>query len=79
MPRDLPTDDDWITERLIAAGRRIQEERARQNLTQEAVYLAARVDRRTFQAVEAGQGNPTATTLLKLAYVLGIPPEDLFR
>lgn len=77
MLRDLPDDDEWIRARLQAVGARIQARRAGQNLSQEAVYLAARVDRRTLQALEAGQGNPTFATLMRLAYVLGMPLEDL--
>ncbi|WP_432158412.1 helix-turn-helix transcriptional regulator [Streptomyces sp. bgisy153] len=79
MPRELPDTTDWITDRLAGLGERIRDTRIDQGLTQEAVYLAAGVDRRTFQAVEAGQANPTTTTLLRIAYVLDIPPGDLFR
>jgi transcriptional regulator with XRE-family HTH domain len=75
--QDLPEDESWITEHLEVLGRRVQAERLRQNLSQEVVYLAAGVDRRTLQALEAGQGNPTFTTLMKIAYVLGIPLTDL--
>jgi transcriptional regulator with XRE-family HTH domain len=75
--QDLPDDDSWIIERHAAIGNRLQAERLRQNLTQESVFLAAGIDRRTLQAIEAGQGNPTVATLLKIAYVLGIPLTDL--
>ncbi|MFI6337857.1 helix-turn-helix transcriptional regulator [Streptomyces sp. NPDC050535] len=49
------------------------------NLTQETTYLSARVDRRTLQALELGQGNPTYETLLRLSHVLDIPLADLVR
>lgn len=57
----------------------MQAERLRQNLTQEALYLAARVDRRTLQELEAGRGNPTFTTLARIAHVLGLPLTELVR
>lgn len=79
MPRDLPDDDDWIRARQQAIGERVQAERLRQNLTQEAVYLAADVNRGTLQAVEAGRANPTLETLLRLAHVLDVPLSDLVR
>jgi transcriptional regulator with XRE-family HTH domain len=77
--RDLPEDDDWIRARQQAIGERIQAERLRQNLTQEAVYLAADVHRGTLQALEAGRANPTIETLLRLAHVLDMPLSDLVR
>ncbi|WP_432193824.1 helix-turn-helix domain-containing protein [Streptomyces sp. bgisy027] len=77
MPRDLPDDDDWIRARQQGIGLRLQAERRRQRLTQEDVYLAAGVDRRTLQAIETGQGNPTIATLLKIAYVLDVSLTDL--
>ena len=75
--QDLPEDETWITERQATLGSRIQAERLRQNLTQEAVFLAAGIDRGTLQAIEAGRGNPTYVTLLKIAYVFDIPLADL--
>ena len=79
MPRDLPDDDDWIRARQQVIGERFQAERMRQNLTQEAVYLAADVHRGTLQALEAGRANPTIETLLRLAYVLDVPLSELLR
>ena len=77
MPRNLPEDDDWIHARRQDIGMRLQTERLRKNLTQEDVFLAAGLDRRTLQAVEAGQANPTLTTLLRIAYVLDTPLGEL--
>ncbi len=79
MLRDLPDDDDWFRARQEAIAKRLQTERARQNLTQEAVFLAAGLDRRTFQALEAGRANPTLLTLERIAYVLNVPLADLVR
>lgn len=79
MPRDLPDNDDWIRAHQQAIGVRIRAERLRQNLTQDPVFLAAGLDRRTFQALEAGSANPTLVTLLRVAYVLDVPLADLMR
>lgn len=56
---------------------KLQTARLRQDLTQEDVFLAAGLDRRTLQALEAGQANPTLATLLRLAYVLDTPLGEL--
>lgn len=79
MPRDLPEDDEWIRARQQAIGLHIQSIRLRQNLTQEDVYLAARINRGTLQAIEAGRGNPTLANLLKIAHVLDVPLADLVQ
>ncbi|MFC8171223.1 helix-turn-helix domain-containing protein [Streptomyces sp. NPDC012438] len=75
--RELPADDSWIDERLQAIGARLRAARLHQNLTQERVYLAARVDRSTLQDIEAGRGNPRFTTLARIAYVLDVPLDEL--
>ncbi|MEU3256092.1 helix-turn-helix transcriptional regulator [Streptomyces sp. NPDC006997] len=78
MPRDLPENDDtWMRARQRAIGARVRAERRRQNLSQEAVFLAAGIDRRTLQLLEAGDGNPTIATLLRVAYVLEVDLADL--
>ncbi|MFE6282416.1 helix-turn-helix domain-containing protein [Streptomyces sp. NPDC057877] len=79
MPRDLPEDDDWMRARQRAIGAKVRAERRRQNLSQEAVFLAAGLDRRTFQLLEAGDGNPTMATLMRVAYVLGVDLTDLVQ
>ncbi|PWG08801.1 XRE family transcriptional regulator [Streptomyces sp. V2] len=75
--RTVPDDISWITGYLTTVGSRVRAERMRQNLTQERVFLAAGVDRRTLQAIEAGQANPSLATLLRIAYVLDTPLVDL--
>ncbi|MFF5984442.1 helix-turn-helix domain-containing protein [Streptomyces olindensis] len=72
----LPDDDSWIAEELRAIGDRIRAERERQNLTQEQLILAARIDRVTLWRVETGE-EWKASTLLRIARVLGIPLSDL--
>ena len=60
-------------------GKRVLAERMRQNLSQEQLFLAARVDRRTLQALEAGRGNPTLATLHRIAYVLDVSVSEFVR
>ncbi|WP_086765305.1 helix-turn-helix domain-containing protein [Streptomyces bobili] len=76
--RDLPDDDSWLTERRRAIGDRVREERHRQNLTQDQVWQAARIDRRTLQYVESGT-EVKLSTLLRIAWVLDVPLSDLVR
>jgi DNA-binding XRE family transcriptional regulator len=76
--QDLPDDDDWLPERRRAIGRRIRAERLRQNATQDQVWAAARIDRRTLQFVERGE-EVKLGTLLRIAHVLGVPLSDLVR
>ncbi|MEU3620584.1 helix-turn-helix transcriptional regulator [Streptomyces sp. NPDC006872] len=74
--RDLPDDDTWITDRRRAIGDHLRQERRRQNLTQDQVWQAARVDRRTLQFVESG-AEVKLSTLLRIAWVLEVPLGDL--
>lgn len=70
--QELPDDDSWIADHRRAVGDRVRAERLHQNLTQETLYLAARVDRVTLQRVEAGE-DVRLSTLLKVARVLDVP------
>ncbi|MEV7676703.1 helix-turn-helix transcriptional regulator [Streptomyces sp. NPDC088752] len=63
--------------RRTAIGARLQAARLHQNLTQEWVYLATRVDRSTLQDIEAGCGNPRFTALARIVYVLDVPLHGL--
>lgn len=76
--RDLPDDDTWIADHRRAIGDRVRAERKRQGLTQDQVWQAARMDRRTLQRVEAGE-EATLATLLRIARVLDVPIADLVR
>lgn len=76
--RDLPDDDQWIRDRRQAIGVRIREERERQNLTQDDVWLTARIARGTYQRVESGE-EVTLGTLLRIAAALEVPLSDLVR
>lgn len=76
--RDLPADDAWITDRRRAVGSAIRTAREERDLTQDAVWMAARVSRGTLQRVEAGE-ETTLSTLLRIARVLDVPLADLVR
>jgi transcriptional regulator with XRE-family HTH domain len=76
--RDLPDDDEWIVERRRGIGERVRAERLRQNLTQEAVYLAAGIGRYTLQRVEAG-AETHLSTLIRIAWVLEVPLSELME
>ncbi|MFD7997308.1 helix-turn-helix domain-containing protein [Streptomyces mexicanus] len=74
--RDLPDDDNWLLERRRAIGERIRAERRRQGLTQDDVWMAARLNRWTVQRAEAGE-EMKLSTLLRIAWVLDVPVADL--
>ncbi|MFD8970562.1 helix-turn-helix transcriptional regulator [Streptomyces sp. NPDC059568] len=76
--RELPDDDSWTIDRQRGMGERVRATRRAQNLTQEQVFLAARVDRYTLQRVEAGE-DARMSTFLRIAWVLGVDLADLVR
>jgi transcriptional regulator with XRE-family HTH domain len=76
--RDLPDDDTWLTENRRGIGDRVREERLRQNLTQDQVWMAARISRGTLQRVERGD-EFTISTLARIAWVLDVSLADLVR
>ena len=78
MPQ-LPDDDAWLLDRRRAIGDRIRVERLHQNRTQESVFLAAEVGRKTYQDVEAGNVDARISTLMRIAHVLGVHVADLLR
>lgn len=76
--QDLPDDDSWIPERRRIIGDRIRQARIDRNLTQDQVWLAARISRWTYQRVEAGE-ETQLSTLLRIARVLDVPLRDLVQ
>ncbi|MFE7954355.1 helix-turn-helix domain-containing protein [Streptomyces sp. NPDC057413] len=72
----MPDDDNWLTDHFQQIGTRVRAERRRQGLTQDQVWQAARIDRRTLQNVEAGK-EAKSGTLLRIAFVLDVPIADL--
>jgi transcriptional regulator with XRE-family HTH domain len=75
----LPDDDAWLLEERRAIGDRIRVIRIRQNRTQESVFLAAQVGRKTYQDVEAGLVDARISTLLRIARALGVHVTDLLH
>jgi transcriptional regulator with XRE-family HTH domain len=78
VPR-LPDDDDWLLNERRAIGDRIRVRRIHENMTQETVFLAARVSRSAYQDIEAGASDARIGTLLRIARVLGVHVTDLLR
>ncbi|MER5584143.1 helix-turn-helix transcriptional regulator [Streptomyces asoensis] len=75
----LPDDDEWLFPERRAIGDRIRITRLRQDRTQESVFLAARLSRSSYQAIEAGSVDVRVGTLMKIARVLGVHVTDLLR
>lgn len=69
--QDLPSDDSWTADLRRTIGTRIREERLRQNLTQDQVWIAAGINRGTYQRAEYGD-EVTLSTLLRILWVLDI-------
>jgi DNA-binding XRE family transcriptional regulator len=63
---------------LRSLGRALRERRDAIGLTQEAVSLRTGVPQRRIWELEAGIGNPTARTLLRLVSGLDMPCSELF-
>jgi transcriptional regulator with XRE-family HTH domain len=76
---DHPDDDAWLLRERRAIGNRIRAARMDQNLTQEKVFVAVPLSRSVYQEIESGQGNPTVSTLLRIARVLHVPITDLLN
>nr|WP_157164619.1 helix-turn-helix transcriptional regulator [Streptomyces typhae] len=74
----MPADGAWIDDRRKAIGAAIREPRRSRRLTQDDVWMAARVNRWTLQRLEAGE-EVTLSTLLRVAHVLDVPLADLVR
>jgi transcriptional regulator with XRE-family HTH domain len=63
---------------LTALGRALRERREQLELTQEALSLLTGVPQRRIWEIEAGVGNPTARTLLRLVGGLSVPCSQVF-
>lgn len=63
---------------LRALGQALRDRREQLSLTQEAVSLRTGVPQRRIWELEAGIGNPTARTLLRLVSGLDMPCSELF-
>ncbi len=61
----------------IAFGRILEKIRIKRNLTQEQLALEASLARRFLQDMEAGEKQPTITSLFKLCRALNVKPSEL--
>lgn len=66
------------TSYLRALGQALRERREQLELTQEALSLRTGVPQRRIWELEAGIGNPTARTLLRLVAGLSVPCSQVF-
>lgn len=57
----------------------LRELRARHNLTQEQLARAVGVTRQTILAIERGNYSPSVVLALRIAQVLRVPVEEVFR
>ena len=60
-------------------GKRIVDERKRQNMSQEKLATLSGVDRTHMGFIEQGRRKPTVSTLHKIGKTLGITLEQLFK
>jgi transcriptional regulator with XRE-family HTH domain len=67
-----------VTRFLASLGQALRERREELKLTQEAVSLLTGVPQRRIWEIEAGVGNPTARTLLRLVGGLNTPCSQIF-
>lgn len=68
----------WQDSRMTAISDLLKRARIRKGLTQEATAHAANISMSTMQRLEAGRVTPTPQTLVALADLLGLSPDDVF-
>lgn len=59
-------------------GKRLRKIRLEKKLSQRALALEADMEHKHVQRIEAGETNPTMTTIIALADALGIDPREFF-
>ena len=59
-------------------GNHLRVERAKRNLTQEALAELVGVSRKTINTIETGRFVPSTIVALRMAHALGVSVEDLF-
>jgi DNA-binding XRE family transcriptional regulator len=71
-----------MSEEIRAARRafawNVLDKRRAQQLTREEAAWRAELDARQWGRIETGKGNPTLTTIVKIAVALGVTIGDLF-
>jgi transcriptional regulator with XRE-family HTH domain len=76
VPDPLP---DHLLRRRHTIGQHIRAARMDANLTQEALALAAGLDRQAINRIEQGHTSPLLDSLLRIADTLRVPLADLVR
>lgn len=75
----MATDQEPVTPRLRRFGDLVREHRHRSGLSQEALALAADVNRSYYASLEAGRRNASLETISRLALALDCDASDLVR
>lgn len=60
-------------------GNNIRKLRKRQNMSQETLAEAAKIDPKSIIQIEAGNRNPTIKTIRKIALALKVKPSELLE
>lgn len=60
-------------------GKRLRKIRLEKKLSQRGLALEADMEHKHVQRIEAGEVNPTMTTIIALAAALGVDPGELVR
>lgn len=60
-----------------AFGRAIRELREARGISQEAFALKCGIDRSHYGGMERGERNPSLSSVLKVAEMLGVPPSEI--
>lgn len=76
-PEDQP--EEWVLTRRREIGANIRETRRARRLSQEAVALAAGIERPTLVRIEGALASARIDTLIRIARVLDVPLADLMR
>ncbi|MFF5285164.1 helix-turn-helix domain-containing protein [Streptomyces sp. NPDC013171] len=71
--------DEWVVARRREIGDNIRDARRDRNLSQEAVALAAGIERPTLVRIEAAQASARIDTLIRIAAVLDVELSVLVR
>lgn len=77
LPSELS--DEWVIARRRQIGDNIRDARRTRGLSQEAVALAAGIERPTLVRIEAAQASARIDTLIRIAAVLDIELSELVR
>lgn len=76
-PEDQP--DEWVLTRRREIGDNIRSIRRSRRLSQEAVALAAGIERPTLVRIEGALASARIDTLIRIARVLDVPLAELVR